>query len=186
MMPLFAATLRLLTGFALLPLFGGWDVAVLLVLGIALLLMEVLVLPGFGVAGVLGLVALGASIALALLGGIPNAADFVIAIHVVGASAVVLGYVGWQLFRRLAGDLGQKAMLRGDVDADGRQRRALAPPESLEVDGVALTDLRPAGTGRFGEQSADVVSEGPWIPAGTPIRVVRVEGHWSVVRPTEL
>jgi len=40
--------------------------------------------------------------------------------------------------------------------------------------GVAVTDLRPAGRGRFDEVLTDVQSPGRFIDAGTPIRVVAV------------
>ena len=53
----------------------------------------------------------------------------------------------------------------------------------METEGVALTDLRPSGTGQFGEERLDVVSESKWIEHGTPIRVVASEGYRHVVRP---
>jgi membrane-bound serine protease (ClpP class) len=51
--------------------------------------------------------------------------------------------------------------------------------------GIALTDLRPAGAGRFGKERIDVVSDSNWIEAGTPIRVVRSDGYRHVVEPAE-
>lgn len=65
-----------LGGLALLALFfwghmlaglAGWEDVALVVIGIALLAVEVFVLPGFGVAGVLGLLALGGGAFLAML-----------------------------------------------------------------------------------------------------------------------
>jgi membrane-bound serine protease (ClpP class) len=55
--------------------------------------------------------------------------------------------------------------------------------ELVGTEGVAVTDLRPAGTGQFGEELVDVVSEGGWVVAGTPIRVLRADGYRQVVRP---
>ncbi|MGF1599310.1 MAG: nodulation protein NfeD [Acidimicrobiales bacterium] len=46
---------------------AGWEDIVLVLVGIALIAVEVFVLPGFGVAGVLGLVALGAGAFMAML-----------------------------------------------------------------------------------------------------------------------
>jgi membrane-bound serine protease (ClpP class) len=51
--------------------------------------------------------------------------------------------------------------------------------------GVALTDLRPSGAGRFGKERIDIVSEANWISAGTPIRVVRSDGYRHVVEPVD-
>ncbi len=51
------------------------------------------------------------------------------------------------------------------------------------AEGVALTDLRPSGTAKIGDEKLDVVSEGSFVSAGTSVRVVRSEGYRHVVRP---
>ncbi len=53
----------------------------------------------------------------------------------------------------------------------------------LGAEGVAVSDLRPSGTARFGEDRRTVVSEMGVVEAGTPIVVVAVEGYRVVVRP---
>jgi membrane-bound serine protease (ClpP class) len=54
--------------------------------------------------------------------------------------------------------------------------------ELVGRDGVALTDLRPAGTARFGNERVDVVTEGEYVAQGSPVRVIRSEGYRHVVR----
>ena len=49
--------------------------------------------------------------------------------------------------------------------------------------GVAQSTLRPAGVARIDDQFVDVVTEGDFIEAGTPIVVVRVVGGRNIVRP---
>jgi membrane-bound serine protease (ClpP class) len=49
-------------------------------------------------------------------------------------------------------------------------------------DGTALTDLRPAGTARIGEERIDVVTEGEYVPQGSRVQVVRSDGYRHVVR----
>jgi membrane-bound serine protease (ClpP class) len=65
-----------LGGLALLSIFfwghllaglAGWEDVVLVILGIALMAVEVFVLPGFGVAGILGLIALGGGAFMAMI-----------------------------------------------------------------------------------------------------------------------
>jgi membrane-bound serine protease (ClpP class) len=60
------------------------------------------------------------------------------------------------------------------------------PPPSksrfLEQRGRALTDLRPAGVAIIGEERVDVVSEGDYISADSPITVYKVIGNRVVVR----
>jgi membrane-bound serine protease (ClpP class) len=63
---------------------------------------------------------------------------------------------------------------------------AVVPPPSksrfLEQRGRALTDLRPAGVAIIGEERVDVVSEGDYISADSPITVYKVIGNRVVVR----
>jgi membrane-bound serine protease (ClpP class) len=47
--------------------------------------------------------------------------------------------------------------------------------------GVALTTLRPSGKASLGGHTADVVSQGEFLDAGTRLRVVRIEGPHVVV-----
>jgi membrane-bound serine protease (ClpP class) len=51
----------------------------------------------------------------------------------------------------------------------------------LGATGVAETNLRPSGKGRFGEQLVDVVTEGDLIERGAPITILKVEGSRVVV-----
>jgi membrane-bound serine protease (ClpP class) len=55
-------------------------------------------------------------------------------------------------------------------------------PELLEKTGTALTPLRPAGSAVIDGKRVDVVTEGPMIERGTPVRVIAVEGLRVVVR----
>jgi membrane-bound serine protease (ClpP class) len=66
----------------------------------------------------------------------------------------------------------------------------LSPPEAVArgtggdligMRGLALTDLRPAGTAEIAGRRLDVVTGGAWIGKGRPVRVVDVEGSRIVV-----
>ena len=49
-------------------------------------------------------------------------------------------------------------------------------------DGVAQSDLRPAGYALIDGKRVDVITEGGLVPSGASIRVVRVEGNRIIVR----
>ena len=49
-------------------------------------------------------------------------------------------------------------------------------------DGVAVTDLRPSGTARVGEERIDVVTEGEYVAQGSRVQVVQSDGYRHVVR----
>lgn len=51
--------------------------------------------------------------------------------------------------------------------------------------GVALTNLRPAGTARIGHKRIDVVTRGDFIEKGEGVEVSKVEGSRVVVRKTQ-
>ncbi len=52
----------------------------------------------------------------------------------------------------------------------------------LNKEGVAHSPLRPAGVAKIDGQVVDVVTEGDFIDAGTPIVVFRVVGSRTIVR----
>jgi membrane-bound serine protease (ClpP class) len=182
-----------LTGISSLGLFfgshliiglAGWEVVILLALGIILLLVEALVLPGFGVAGVLGGGAVAASIVMSMIGSLPTTTDILLALHVLGASVLIVFLVSWQLIRHLPHDRrAQNLWHRTSMTREDGYVSSTSRLDLLGTDGVTITDLRPSGTARFGGEQVDVVSIGPWVMAGTPVRVVRAEGYRHVVEP---
>lgn len=179
-----AASLGLFFGSHLLIGLAGWEVLILLGVGIVLLLVEMLVLPGFGVAGVLGIVALLGAIVLSMLGAFPTTMDVLMALWIVSGSLLMVAFLGWQILKRLPQDRRARNLLL--QSATSREAGYLSAPlrhELVGAEGVALTDLRPSGTGAFGEEQVDVVSSRGFVPAGTPIRVLRAEGYRHVVTP---
>ena len=175
--------LGLFFGAHLLVGLAGWEELMLVGAGLVLIAVEVFVIPGFGFAGTAGILAMGAGIVLAMLGRFPTLADLSTALTVVLVSMAItaiftyafLRHLKWS--RRLGGIFLREATTKeagyisGDVRAD-----------LVGIKGKAATDLRPAGTGVFGEERLDVVSEGPWIGAGETIEVLSSEGYRHVVR----
>ena len=179
-----ATSLGLFFGSHLIVGLAGWETLVLIAAALVLLPVEALVLPGFGVAGILGILAFCAAIVLALLGSFPTGADVVVALNIVGGSVVAVGVLGWVILRQLPHDRRVGRMiLEGSTSREAGYLAAPVRADLVGVEGLALTDLRPSGTGVFGEERVDVVSDGPYVPAGTPIRIVRAEGYRHVVAP---
>lgn len=180
------ASLGLFFGSSFLLGLAGWEEVLLLGLGMIAIAVEVLVLPGFGVAGILGIVALAAAAVLAMMGSAPTRADVLQALAVLSASLVITAAVVYAWLRHLpTSGRFSGLFLRGGMDrAEGYI--SAAPREDLVGrDGVALTDLRPAGTARIGEERVDVVTEGEYLAQGSPIRVIRSEGYRHVVAGVE-
>jgi membrane-bound serine protease (ClpP class) len=184
-----ATSLALFFGGHYLVGLAGWEEALLIGAGMVLLAAELLIIPGFGVAGVLGLLALGAGIFMSFLGNYPSPADIwraamsllmSMALVGVGAGVLIILLPGLPIWSRLN--------LRTRLDNASEQAspppQARAAPPSLGAQGVTLTPLRPAGTGLFQGERLDIMSEGEYVPANTPVTIVRVEGNRVVVRTT--
>lgn len=155
-----------------------WTPVLLALAGLLLLCIELFVVPGFGVAGILGLIAVLAGVVLAVIGPFPGTGDVAVALAAVVSSFTLIAVAAWGAGTRLRAG---HPLLGGILRRDEGYVASLPRPELEGVEGVALTDLRPAGTARFGDELLDVVSEAGWIAAGTPVRVLRAEGYRHVV-----
>ena len=170
---------------------AGIESVVLIVLGIILILVEVLVLPGVGVVGVSGVLALLGGATLAMVDRdvevVPRAA-FIAAFNVAGLAflAAVALLVGVLVLigrgTRVKGAEAPRAEQRGNrlvlgTDVGGAHETGL-----LGAHGVALTDLRPAGAAEIDGERIDVVAEAGFLAAGTDLVVVVDEGYRRVVR----
>lgn len=162
-------------------------VDVLLILGgILLIAAEMLVIPGFGVAGILGF----AAIIAAVIRIFQEQAVTVLGTTAVGAG-LLLGVMLWMLPNSRIGSLLRLSDRIGESPApamatDPGTAKLVGSKDHLDgQSGRALSDLRPAGVARFGSERVDVVSEGDFIPAGSDIVVLRVEGTRVTVRAAE-
>ena len=148
-------------------------------IGILLVFIEVLILPGFGAAGVPGvlLILIGVGVAWWEFG-------FRMALTYTGATLVAvipLAVVGLSVMR--ASPVGKTFILgKTQNKAEGFH----APPSELESlvgkSGKTLTPLRPAGAALISGHRVDIVTEGEFVPAETEIEVIFVEGRRVVVR----
>lgn len=149
----------------------------LALIGVVLILAELHVLPGHGIAGTLGVLTLLAAVLLAF--GLPF---FVGALQAL-AVAIVASAVAFALLQRV---LPENAFVKRLTFAGAQGPDYVAAPDYRRLlgrSGTAVSFLRPAGLADFGDTRVDVLSEGDFVPSGTPVRVTRVEGSRIFVRP---
>lgn len=163
---------------------AGWEVLLLLGIGLALMAAEIFVLPGFGIAGVLGIGSLLGGLTLTLLGGgATYEAILWAASRVLGSSlaAIGLGAVALRFLPR--SPWGRRLILETAV---ATREGFVSPPEAdrtwLGKRGIAASTLRPAGLARMEGSRVDVVTDGEYVESGEPIEVIRVDGNRIVVR----
>lgn len=163
---------------------AGWEEVLLVAIGIALLLVELLLIPGFGVTGVLGITAILAGLGLSLVGaGATQAAVLGAAVRVVFSLllAIAASLVLLRFLPRLP--FGRRVVLASGLSPGGGWEPVAAAHRPVPgTRGVAESPLRPAGIADIGGERSDVVSEGEYIDAGETIEVVRVDGNRIVVR----
>jgi membrane-bound serine protease (ClpP class) len=167
---------------------AGLEEIMLLGAGLILLGVEIFVLPGFGIAGILGIGAVGSSMFLSLVPSMPVASDFGNAAGVLSLVGIIVVLIGWALLRHLprSGRFARSGLLLEDsTSRAGGYNSSTVRAELVGASGVALTDLRPSGVVRIGDERLDVVAESEWIRAGTPVRVVSAEGYRHVVRTAD-
>jgi len=176
-------SLGMFFGSSLILGLAGWEEVLLLGLGAIALAVEIFVLPGFGVAGVLGALAIVASMVLAMMGARPTTGDVAQALAVLGASLFITLAVIYAWLRHLPNS-GRFSglLLKGAVHKSQGFVSAPTRGDLLGRDGVAVTDLRPSGTARVGEERIDVVTEGEYVPQGSRVQVVQSDGYRHIVR----
>ena len=162
-----------------------WEIAAFL-LGVALLLVEILVIPGFGVAGISGIILCVLSL---LAMGVANAPDDWPVPSTPVAMSLFLDYLFWMCLGfaaavvaiiLLANSMQHIPMAnRLVLSPAGPQASADTSPRShLHVGDVGIVEapLRPVGRARFGEDLIDVQSEGEAIPTGARVKVIAKDG----------
>ncbi len=173
---------------------AGWLEVLLFVTGVCFLLMEIFVLPGFGIFGLGGGAMVIASLVLASLTFIRprSEQDMEDLTNAVGKVAIAgAGMVAIMLVSRRY--LPQAPLFRNVVLAPpGPEERILLYDRESVVDyshligrvGVATTHLRPAGKAEVDHQLIDVIAESEPIDRGTPLEVVDAHANRVVVRAT--
>jgi membrane-bound serine protease (ClpP class) len=163
---------------------AGWEELLLVAAGLLLLGLELFVIPGFGVAGIAGIVALTAGLGLALVGAGATTSVIIAAFGRL-AIAMLLALAGGLALLRLLPRLpvGRRLVLETEMGADqGYTSTPVTDRLQLGRIGTALSPLRPAGVADIGGLRVDVVSDGGFVDAGASIEVTRVEGNRVVVR----
>ena len=147
-------------------------VLTLLIAGVALLMAEVF-LPGM-IAGVLGVVCLlgAAVVGFAEFG--PKVGSLILMAELFAGT--VLTILWMRYFPKTP--LGKKYIL----DPSTAAHAPTEPEKWLGYEGVALTDLRPAGSARLEGEKVDVITNGEHLESGTRVKVVRVDGPSIFVR----
>jgi len=152
----------------------------LIIVGILLIIVEIFLIPGFGFAGVIGLIM--------MIGGAFLVADtlaegfiYLLITLMVVALLIFIGVKTGKI-KKLWG----KISLKEKQDSnEGYVAPKLEYSSYLGKTGTALTLLRPAGSALIDGERVDVVTDGSFISKNSRIKVIAVEGTRIIVTRDE-
>lgn len=164
-----------------IDLIGNIEI-ILFIAGSLLILLEVLVIPGFGFAGISGILAILASFFFTLLGSNPSGNDLINAGAVL-SSSFILTVIGVYLMVKY---LPESKFLDFIIVRDRQSRGSgVKSSESFSTlvgkSGSASTDLRLSGKITIEGKTYQAQSANSYINSGEKIKVSKVEGNKIVV-----
>ena len=157
----------------------SWLPIFLIGLGILLLFVEIILLPGFGAAGVPGILLIALGVGLVWLSsGWETALMYAGGVVIVTIPIAILGL--WLAPRT---KFGKSFILEAaEKSADGFQAPSQNLVNLVGKTGQAITPLRPAGAALIDGQRVDVVTGGEFIETDAEVEVIVVESNRVVVR----
>ncbi|MCC6426341.1 MAG: hypothetical protein IT435_05930 [Phycisphaerales bacterium] len=191
------ALILLITPPLLIGMANWWEIAAIGV-GIGLLGVEVLILPGFGVPGVLGLLLLFVGLIGTFVGQggglFPNSpetrSELMGGLVTVLTAFVSAGFGIYFITRNLQSIPLLNQMVLKPVGMEDDEAPTMfeaipmpAPGLAIGDTGVSITPLRTAGKAQFGDRVIDVSSSLGYIDAGTRLRIVSSDAFHTVVEP---
>ena len=146
-------------------------IVIVLVLGLVLLFVEAAIVPGFGVAGMLGVLALGAGAVAAWTELGPFWGGVTGAVSIVAAVLMLVWLPRSRAGRHIVLEHNQAHTLSQEDRSGFVGRR-----------GITVTPLRPIGRVRFGSDEIDAMTEGEYVDRNREVEVMTVQGAQVVVR----
>ena len=148
-------------------------VVTLIIAGLLLLGAELIIIPGFGVAGILGIASIAASCWLAFAYMGTTSGIVVISVNILLVIATTVLMLRSRTWKRLS----LKTNIDSKVDS--------APAEKgIEIGsrGIAATRLAPAGRVQIGENSIEAFTRDSIIEPGKEIEVISIDGYKIIVK----
>jgi membrane-bound serine protease (ClpP class) len=175
---------------------AGMEDLVLIALGLILILVEIFILPGFGIAGIAGTLSLILGLIRAMtirypgnpgeLPGLVNVDNIGPAVTSVSLS-VILAAVGIALVMKSLNEnslFGKRLVLADALTSSSSQPEATIRHELAGRTGTAKTPLTPSGTVQIGSVEYDALSDGEYLDAETEVEVLEMRNNRVIVTRT--
>lgn len=154
---------------------AGYEAVILLVLGLAMIVLELFV-PG----GILGIIGIGSVIGSLFL----SAQDISHMAMSVGIAILVSIIVSVVLFKTMGLEKGffKHIILQDRTTTEQGYVSTVNRIELIGQEGITVTPLRPSGTAIFENERLDVISEGAFVQRDVKVKIIKTEGSRIVVR----
>jgi membrane-bound serine protease (ClpP class) len=166
---------------------ADWQEMALFAVGLALLILELIAIPGFGVVGLAGIGAMLASVVITQLGdfqlwSIDEIASVVARLAVSMIGAFVLSFALLRSLPKLAAF--NRLVLQDENSAAAGYTSSSrdADEEMMGKEGVTVSYLRPSGIAMFEGKRLNVITDGEFIEAQRQIKIVEARGSRVVVK----
>ena len=171
---------------------AGYELVAIFVIGLVFIAVEIFIIPGFGVPGIVGLLMVVGSLVFSMLDGVEwqkyqwggtGVSDLVTAMS--GPSMqLAVGIFGSLLLLYLLMRFLPQLKFIDDQMLPGSLSRGtgIDVQERVGMTGVAISDLRPSGKVEIDGQLLEVMTEGDFIEEGDAIRIVSEDGMGIVVK----
>jgi membrane-bound serine protease (ClpP class) len=172
-----------------------WEI-ILFIIGVILIAVEVFVIPGFGVAGIAGILCVISGLAFSLIGIVPTDSGLLLpdldrlgfAFALVLSSLVIAIFSSFMLSKYLLDErnaFGRKIVLAANQKSVKYQISANKKNESyIGLKGVSKSRLMPGGKIEIDGEYYDAIAESGYIDPQTPVTVVKISNGQLVVRIT--
>ena len=155
----------------------------ILVGGLLLVLLEILVIPGFGVVGIPGFLMIVYSLFTMLIGNYPLPEDFNMAIRSMSYSFILMLVLGILIFRALTQSNYYKKLVVVEGQSSAEGYSISKGYESLiGTTGICVTVLRPSGRIEINGKVYQAVSTGEFIEVGESVLISDTDENQIVVK----
>lgn len=180
---------------------ANWVEIVFVLLGFILLALEIFVIPGFGIAGISGIICIFLGLFGMLIKNAPDQipwprTDLDWAIFSKGILEMLAGIAGFFIVAAIITKYLPKmkfarglflepspnaAFIKLPVSATTSHAETAGQP-AVGDQGVVALPLRPAGMAKFGDAIVNVVSQAEFLEKDTPVEIIAIHGNMVVVR----
>jgi membrane-bound serine protease (ClpP class) len=157
----------------------------LFLIGVALIVVEIFVIPGFGVFGITGIILMIAGLFMGLITDFPLIETELLSLAIIQlASSFILSAVMIYILAKMLPktNIWNNLILKKGIEATSGYTSNKDFNHLIGLSGEALTDLRPSGTAIIEGKRYDVVTQGEYIVRESKIEVLETEGSKIVVK----